>query len=128
VCISKLLSNHKFYVAFRRQVAYHCVEEQQTECRNDIKLRKLCISFLNICLISIYSIYIVLYIFMLILIVLYFYLVFKVSNLYSGTIPYYLYFIFYYISCLQIKKTEMGRTRNTYGGDKKCIQSVSGEI
>jgi hypothetical protein len=32
-----------------------------------------------------------------------------------------------YHSCDQAKKTEMGRTCDTYGGDERCIQGVSGE-
>ena len=27
----------------------------------------------------------------------------------------------------QVKKTEMGRTCSTYGGDERCIQGVSGD-
>jgi hypothetical protein len=32
-----------------------------------------------------------------------------------------------YLSGDQVKKTEMRRTCGTYGGDKTCIQSFSGE-
>jgi hypothetical protein len=40
---------------------------------------------------------------------------------------YYYYFLTKYHSGDEVKKTEMGRTCGTYGGEQRCIQGFSGE-